>query len=115
MVIQGGAGQGIDEDTELHLIGDLVGQSWIKSVDAFKKHHGIGIEMQFLAIVFLPSGHEVELGDVDCLAIEQPQQITLKFLVLYGLKVVEVIGTVGQFGGVFTIDEIVVSGPMLST
>ncbi len=110
MVVDGDAGDGVDEDAELAGVRNLVGQARVQGVDSFDQEHRVGFEFQGLAVVLSDSCHEVVFRHLYGLSGEEPEYVLLKGDMIDGVEIVEIVVAVGQLRGVETVHEIVVGG-----
>ena len=95
VVVNGDAGDGVDEDAELAICRNLVGQTRVKGVDSLNEEHRVRFELQGLAVVLADSSHEVVFWHLHRLAGEKPEDVLLEGYMIDGVEVIEVVVAIG--------------------
>ena len=95
MVVNGDAGDGVDEDAEFARCRHLVGQTRVKGVDSLNEEHRVRFELQGLAVVLADSSHEVVFWHLHRLAGEKPEDVLLEGYMIDGVEVIEVVVAIG--------------------
>ena len=92
------------------MVGDVLCELGVKSVDALDDEYAVGGELYFLAVPLALTCDEVVLWKFYSFALQQSGDVVLKQMIVYGLDVVEVVVAVGQLRCVEAVDEVVVGG-----
>ena len=108
MVVQRDAYDGVDEDLELGAVRNPVREGGVTRVYAFHEQHCAFFSLEVLAVVFPQAGYEVELRHAYLLSCKQAHKVVLHRLVVNGVEVVEVEGSVGEAWGVVAVYEVIV-------
>ena len=108
MVVQQGAGDGVDEDAELGALRNVGGKGRIQGVDTLDEQQAALFHMQHLAVVFPQAGDEVVFGNRYFLAAQEFHDVLLHESVVHGIEIIEVVAAVGELGRFHSVHEVVV-------
>ena len=108
VVVQEGSGERIDENLELGAVRNLAGKAGIEGVDAFDEEDTAFSQFEFFPVVFPQAGYKIKLRNAHFLSIQEFHDIAFHQPVVHRLEVVEIVGTVREFGGFYPVDKIVI-------
>jgi hypothetical protein len=108
VVIEGDAGDRIDEDPVLCRICHLVCKTWVQSMDSLYEKYRPRLKSELSAVILSQSCDKVIFRNIHGLPCQKLQNITLEVSMIHGLKIIEVKVSVWKSRSIETIYEIVI-------